>query len=187
MLVTDGADSTYKIWDLTNNNKIPTVVYYDTESPIVSADFRPKDNLHICLDSDGNIITRNVKNQKECIKNRITKEHFNYVKFNPLNDFQYFICTESYFKIYDLRNNIEIGSVREFSNSIDIVNDSKNYLLTFNQGLKLFSFKNHTEELNREWNEFGNVSFCNMGFFNYTNPDVIVVGNENGDVFYSTS
>lgn len=170
---------------MNNNNKIPVIVYYDTESKIVSADYRGKDNLHICIDEDGHVVIRSLKGEKEFKKIKIQPENFKYIKFNPLNDFQYFICTDSYFKIYDIRNNFEMDSVEQFANSIDIFNDSKNYLLVKQSEINLFHFNTHKVEKLKEWNNFGTLSHANMNSVNYCDPEIILLGNENGDLFYS--
>jgi hypothetical protein len=160
-------------------------VYYDTETTIISSDFRPKDNLHICIDEDGHFVMRNLKTEKECKKIKLPKQEYKYVKFNSLNNFQYFVCSEESFKIYDVRNHLEMDSVVEFANSIDIFNDSKNFLLVKTEGLELHTFNLHKVEKLKDWMSFGKVSYANMNSVNYSNPDLIIVGNENGDLFYS--
>lgn len=184
-LITDGADSTCKIWDLSNNNKIPYTVYYDTESKIVSSDFRAKDGLHICLDEEGNFVIRNIKSQNDYVKIKLPKQPFQFVKFNPMNENQYFISTDSSFKIYDVRTNIEMEAVSEFSNSIDIFNDSNTFLTVKQNNLSLYNFYSANLDKLNEWNSFGLISHFNLNSLNFANPELLIVGNTNGDLFYS--
>lgn len=160
-------------------------MYYDTDTTIVSADYRSKDNLHICVDEDGHFVMRNMKEGKDFKKVTLEKSNYKYVKFNPMNEYQYFICSEESFKIYDVRNNLEMDSVEQFANSDDIFNDSSTYLLVHKEGLKLYAFSENKVEIVKDWNEMGEVTFCDMNSVNYTNPEIIVVGNENGDLYCS--
>lgn len=160
---------------MSNNNKIPTVVYYDTESKIVSADYRSKDNLHICLDEDGNFIIRNIKGEKDHKKIKMPNVNFKYVKFNPINDYQFFVCSENFFKIYDIRNNLEMDSISIFANSVEVLNDSKNFLLASQEGLELY-YSNITKmDKIKEWKTFGQLCHANMNSQNYNDPDIIVL------------
>ena len=181
-MITDGADSTCKVWDLSNSNKIPSSVYFDTESKIISSDFRPTDSLYICLDEDGHFILRKIKEEKESSKIKLSRQNYKYLKFNPMNDFQYFIGSEESFKIYDIRTHLEIETIEEFKNSINIFNDSNNYMLIREDGLNLYNYSSHKIEKVKEWINFSLVTHFNMS---YINPDVLLVGNEGGDVYYS--
>jgi WD40 repeat protein len=184
-IITDGADSTCKVWDLSNSNKIPTVVHYDTESTIVSADYRHKDSLHLCIDEDGQFVIRNMKQEKEFKKIKLPKENYKFVKFNPLNESQYFIGSEESFKIFDIRTNLEINTIDEFKNSIEIFNDSSKCLLVREEGLELYSYSGKEVQKEKEWVDFGMVTHLNMNTVNYSNPEVLVIGNETGDVYLS--
>jgi hypothetical protein len=157
-------------------------VYYDTEARIISADFRVKDNLHILIDEDGYFIMRNLKGHHDFIKTKLPKQKFNFVKFNHLNENQYFIGGADSIKIFDVRNNLEIESIPEFSNAIDILNDSKSYLVAKEDELFLFS---HQIEMKKEWKDVSSISHLNMNIVNYQNPDIVIVGTKNGDVFIS--
>jgi WD40 repeat protein len=184
-IITDGADSTCKVWDLSNSNKIPSVVYYDTESTIISADYRHKDTLHICIDEDGHFVMRNIKQEKEHKKIKLPKENYKFVKFNPMNESQYFIGSEESFKVYDLRTNLEINNVEEFKNSIDFFNDSKKSLVVREEGLEVYTFSLHETLKEKEWLDFGAVTHFNINSINYSNPDIMILGNESGDVYLS--
>ena len=104
------------------------------------------------------------------------------MKFDILNENQYFIGGEDSVKIFDIRTNLEIESISEFSEALDIFNDSKSYLIVKEQGLSLYTNKN--KKL-KEWNEFGQISHMNMNIVNFQNPEVFLVGTVNGDVFIS--
>ncbi len=185
MLITDGADSTCKIWDLSNPNKIPLDVYYDTETAIVSSDYRDYDNLHICVDEDGNFVIRNVKDEKECFKTKLNNHNFRLVKINPLNHYQYFISTKDTFKIYDFRNNLEVDSISELSDSFEVFNDSKQYLSIKGDSMELYKINTGVLGKHRDWKEFGEITHANINTTNYMSLDCIVLGNDTGDIFYS--
>jgi len=171
---------------MTNNNKVPIVVYYDTETSILASDYRSSDNLHICIDEAGHFVMRNLNNEKEC--NKVKLPHYNYkiLKFNPIYPNQYFIGHENSLKIYDIRNNLEIDSIEEFGNALDVFNESNKFLIVKEEGLELYNYYNLKIEKEKEWKDFGCVSHVNLNTINLNNPDIILVGNESGDLFHSS-
>lgn len=169
-----------KVWDLADPQKIPTMVFFDTEGKIVSADFRAKDNMHLCIDEEGLVVMRNLKNNKEFKKMSVEKDNYRYVKFNPLNEFQYFLCGEKSFKIFDVRSHFELDSINQFADSINIFGDSSGYLIGRKSGIELY---NSQVELLKGIDTFGEITHINMRSVNYTRPDMIIIGNENGDLF----
>jgi hypothetical protein len=110
----------------------------------------------------------------------LEKDVIKYVKFNPVDSNQYFVCWENNFKIYDIRTHNEIESRQEFGNSFDILNDSSQYLLAYSNGLKLYG-----KELIKEWNQFDDLIHFNMNTVDFTDPDLIVIGNNSGDLYYA--
>jgi hypothetical protein len=125
------------------------------------------------------LVLRDIKNYKECKKIQLDKGVIKYVKFNQLDNNQYYVCWDDNFKIYDIRTHKEIESRPEFSNSIDIFNDSCQYLLAFSDSLKLFE-----KELIRDW-QFEDLSHINMNILNYSNPELLLIGTNSGDLYYA--
>lgn len=172
---------------MTKNSKLPLNCFYDSDSSIVSADFRQSDNTHICLNEDGNIYIRNILNEKEFKKINVSKSNFNFIKFNPLNKNQFFLSSEEAFKIYDIKEGREIDSINAFVNCVDINLDSNKFLLTFPDSIKTYARNNYnfsnTEKVVFEYDEicFSNVCFYNDKF------DYLIAGNNNGDLIYSSN
>lgn len=153
----------------------------------MASDYRTSDNLHIFIDEDGHFVIRNIRNEKECNKIKLPQNHHKILKFNPINHYQYFVGDEESLKIFDLRNNLEIDSFPEFACAIDVFNDTKKFLVAKSEGLSLSSLSSLNLEKIKEWYEFGSVSHVNMNILNLNNPDAILVGNESGDLFHSTT
>lgn len=158
------------------------MVFFDTEGKIISADYRAKDNLHVCVDEDGLVVMRNMRDQKDFKKVKVQKDEFKYIKFNPLNDFQYFLCAENSFKIYDVRSHLELDDIAQFADSVNIFGDSSGYLLAKREGITIY---NTQIEVQKQITSFGDITHANMKSINFSKPDIIVIGNENGDLFCS--
>jgi hypothetical protein len=126
------------------------------------------------------LVLRDIKNYKEFKKIQLEKDHIKYVKFNPVNSNEYFVCWENDFKIYDIRTYNEIQSRPEFRNSIDIFNDSSQYLLAYSNKVNLYE-----KDLVREWNQFNDISHINMNPINHTDPEIIIIGTNSGDLYYA--
>ena len=75
---------------------------------------------------------------------------------------------------------MEIENRNEFKNSFDIFNDSVNFLLPYDNYLRLYS-----DNIIREWNEFETITHLNMNIVNFTNPEIMILGNSNGDLYYA--
>jgi hypothetical protein len=134
----------------------------------------------MCADEDCVLVIRDIKNEKDYKKIQLEKSEMKYVKFNQINPNEYFVCTKEYFKIYDIRTNKEIENKEQFKNSFDIFNDSVNFLLAYDNYLRLY-----TDNLIREWNEFDTITHINMNIVNFTNPEIMILGNSNGDLYYA--
>lgn len=171
---------------MAKNSKLPLNCFYDSDSAIVSADFRQTDNLHICLNEDGNVFIRNILNEKELKKIRVPKNNFNFIKFNALNKNQFFLSSEDSFKVYDIKEGREIDSINAFANCVDINLDSNKFLVTFPDSIKTYARCNYnfnnTEKLVFEYDE---ISFSNVCFYN-EKFDYLIAGSNNGDLIYTT-
>jgi hypothetical protein len=156
-------------------NKLPSDVFYDTESKIISADYKLKENLHLCLDEDGNFVLRKINQKNNVKKIKLKKENYKYIGFNKVNDNQYFISSSENFRIFDIRTHLEIYQVEELKGAFDIFNDSNNFLKIHESGLDLFdnNFK--------QFKHYGDLGF--LTHFNANYPEVCIIGNENGDIF----
>jgi len=172
---------------MSKNSKLPLNCFYDSDSAIVSADFSQKDNLHICLNEDGNIFIRNILNEKEYKKIRVGKENFNFIKFNALNKNQFFLSSEECFKVFDIKEGREIDSINAFANCVDIHLDSNKYLVTFPGSINTYARNNYnfniTEKLIFKNDE---ISFSNVCFYN-EKFDYLIAGNNNGDLIYTSN
>ena len=113
-------------------NKLPSDVFYDTESKIISADFKAKDSLHLCLDEDGNYVLRKIHQKNNVKKYKLKKENYKFIGFNKVNDNQYFISSTESFRIFDMRTHLEINQVEELKGAFDIFNDSNNSIAKIN-------------------------------------------------------
>ncbi len=185
MLITNSFDSTYKIWDISKNCKLPLSCFYDSDSAIVSADFKQTDNLHICLNEDGYIFIRNILNEKEFKKIKIQKGNFNFIKFNSINKNQFFVSSQESFKIYDIKEGREIDSIKSFANCVDINLDANKYLLTFPNAFKTYTRNNYNfNNTEKVIFEYEDISFSNICFYN-DKLDCLIAGTENGDFMYS--
>jgi len=171
---------------MSKNSKLPLNCFYDSDSAIISADFRQSDNLHICLNEDGNIYIRNILNEKEFKKIRVSKKNFNFIKFNPLNKHQFFLSSEDTFKVYDIKEGRETDKIDIFSNCIDINLDSDKYLITFHDSIKTFGRKNYNfDNTEKIVFDYADLAFSNICFYN-DKFDCLIAGNANGDFIYSS-
>lgn len=182
LLVSSSADSTNKIWDFTKNPKFPINCFYDSDSAIISSDLRQTDDFHICLNEEGYVYLRNIANEKEFKSIKAKRKNYNFVKFNPFNKNQFYLGSEESLSIFDLRENKEIEVIKKFGDCVDIFCDSRKYLVTFRDSIRLFD-KNTLEEKNLIF-EYPELSFANLCFYN-EKFDSYISGNENGDFIYS--
>lgn len=180
-LISDGADSTCKVWDINTASRLPIQAYYDTESQIISSDFRQSDNLHICIDKDGHFVMRNFTIKNEIVKSSLGHNQYYYVKLNTNNIYQYYISSIDSFKVCELRTNKVIQTIDAFKQSYSIL-DQSNYLIGNNEGM--FLYGNNLEK-ERHWDyekiTHMNIKKCIQG------SNVIIVGNDLGDVYYASN
>ena len=192
LLITDGADSTYKLWDISNQKKmVPIQVFYDAESTIISCDYREDDDCHICIDTERNLILRRISNNKDelVFKSNLEDKSMNFVGLNKLNLNEYYVASNKKFCLYDIRNNKVINTYDKIGKICYAVNDNNNRLFYTDEKIVMYKVMENTE-LNcvQEWKDLGVIS-CGM-FYNVINDDgsnnkVVCAGNENGDVYYS--
>jgi len=173
---------------LTNYSAIPLKVYFDTETKIIASDYRAHDSMFTCIDQDGNLILRNLQKEKEFKKIKLNYDKYNFVQFNRMNDFQYFVSSQNSFRIFDIRTYYELENIEEFKNSSEIINDTKNFLLGYrDKSLSVYQtdLLKGGYSLHNNWKDILNVSCINMNTKYFDCPDLIALGNENGDLFYS--
>ena len=183
-LITDGADSTYKIWDL-NDTKYPIHTFYEVESPIISCDYRDIDQLHLCLDSEKNFVLRKIdKSINEYFKLNLNDKSTNFVKFNKNNLNEYFISSKNKFDIYDIRMNKIIYSLEKYGKVLFCENDSENIIIANKD--KAFITKLYDNEILKEY-QFGDISYMYYKKIKIENNEknLLCIGNEIGDLYYS--
>jgi len=142
----------------------------------------------MCLDSEGILVTRNLIRDKEVKIKKHGIMKYNFVKFNEFNDNQYFVSSEKFFKIFDLRNHQEIESIPEFKNTAEMVNDSNSFLITEKNSIKLYFNKEINKDgeyaLAKSW-KLNNISCIGMDNPRLKFPDIILLGTDVGDLYYS--
>ena len=186
-LITDGMDSNYKLWDI--SEKTPIKVYYDTESQIISCDFRTEDDFHICLDNDKYLVIRKIDTiNTDCYKIVLDDKTTSFVKFNKYNLNEYVVGSKTKFNVYDFRTNKIIESYENFGRVNLFESDSTHNLISNKQSL--FLTKSSNCEIIKEWNELGEISSLYMEGYkekeSNDNVSIVIIGNEKGDVYYST-
>jgi len=140
---------------------------------------------------------------------------YNFVKFNDFNYNQFFISSDKFFKVFDIRNNKEIENINEFKNANEVVNDSISYLISNNNltssisntsntngisnisnlsnisntnninTLQLFSNKENNYKLIKTWDGINNISCISMNNLRLKYPEIMLLGTEFGDLYYS--
>jgi hypothetical protein len=142
-------------------------------------------NTHICVDEDGLLVIRDIKNEKQFKKLQLEKDCYKLVKLNHVNENQFYVVSENKFSIYDLRTYQSFEQVEEFKNCSEVFNDSESYLLMQDGHLNLYSYTTNTPTLLKDFDGISNLKHLNCNLQNYNNPDIIILGNNNGDLFYS--
>jgi hypothetical protein len=180
-------DSNYKLWDI--SEKTPIKVYYDTESQIISCDFRTEDDFHICLDNDKYLVIRKIDTiNTDCYKIVLDDKTTSFVKFNKYNLNEYVVGSKTKFNVYDFRTNKIIESYENFGRVNLFESDSTHNLISNKQSL--FLTKSSNCEIIKEWNELGEISSLYMEGYkekeSNDNVSIVIIGNEKGDVYYST-
>lgn len=186
ILITNSADSTYKTWNVAKSTKLPLHIYYDTENSIVSADYREEDNLHICVDQDGNLILRVLNKGNEL--NKLFLENANedtFVKFDQSNNNQFFVGTEEKLDVYDARMNKIIVSYPKWNSVKGLANDSEKAMIFMKYKPLSLSKFDEGDKVVKEWDNFGELTHLKMRTEKNNNNGIIILGNENGDVYYS--
>lgn len=106
--------------------------YTITENYISSIDFNINSLLMLVQDSNEKLSILDIHNQKTVFSNSLQGQSVLYSKFNPVKDNEVYICSEEYFKVYDLRRfdmNSPIYEIDYFYNSVNIYNTLDKYLL----------------------------------------------------------
>ena len=184
-LITDSSDSTYKLWDV-SSLKIPVQTYYDTDNPIITADFRKDDNYHICIDQDGTCVLRKINDDQSLTRFNVVPNDTNYVKFDMSNPNQFFIANNEQFDVYDIRMNQSLESFYNWVyHPLGIENDNESILLMTSEMLMTSKFKESGSIVNK-WEDMGQLTHLRMKVNdNLQDKAIVIVGNENGDVHYA--
>lgn len=143
--------------------------------------------MHVCIDNEGNIVFRNINRDNEFTIKKPNKQSYNFVKFNHFNEYEYYVSAKESFKIYDIRNFQEICEVSQFRNCLDIYNDnSNNYLISKRDSVNYFSYDVNQKKFNeiKNW-DLNDISCLSINNYSFKNPDIITIGCDNGDLYYS--
>lgn len=174
------------MWSLSSSFKIPQQVFYDTDDKIISADYR-NDGMHVCLDLEGNCVFRNVNKANEVYIKRLSKQDFNFVKFNAFDEYEFYVSSKDSFKVYDTRTFQEMYEVPQFKGCLDIYNDNcSNYLLSKRDSINFMCYDATIKKFNelKKW-DIIDLSCLSINNPSLINPDIISIGCENGDLYHS--
>lgn len=180
-LISDGADSVYKLWDI--NKKIPEQSYFDTEGEIVSCDYREKDNLHICVDIDGNVALRNMNDKEEVSKFVLNGSSFYNVKFDCDDVNKYYISNDESLDIYDTRMNKIINSVSEWKDTKYFINENECFILSDDNLYLNMKKISEPSSVVIDFNQLGKCSYL-MCKYIQNDHKIIIGGNQDGNVYY---
>ena len=117
----------------------------------------------------------------------LSKQEYNFVKFDIFDENEFYVSSKQSFKVFDTRTFKEIYEIPQFKNCLDIYNDnSSNYLISKKDSLTHICYetnmKKYTEIKNWEINDISCLSINNPLL---KNPEIIAIGCENGDIYYS--
>lgn len=182
-IISDGKDSVYKIWDV--NKKIPLQSYFDTDSPIITCDYRDEDGMHMCIDSDGAFALRNMVTDKIVLKFNMDYSNFYCARFDPTDLNKYYIANETSLDIFDLRMNRLVESISDWNDAKLFTNEGNYFLVADqeNDALSLREYGNYGDYLSK-FEKLGKVSHIRYRNIKNKQMQVIICGNKDGDVFY---
>ena len=143
--------------------------------------------MHVCLDFEGNCVFRNINRDNEVNIKKLPKQSFNFIKFNPFDEYEVFVSGKESFKVYDTRTFLELYEVPQFKNSLDIYNDnSNNYLISKKDSVNYYNYDTNYKKFNevKNW-DLNDISCLSINNTSFKNPDIITIGCENGDLYYS--
>lgn len=118
---------------------------------------------------------------------KLPKLDFNLVKFNTFEEYELYVSSKDSFKIYDTRTLTEVCEIPQFKNLLEIHNDnSNNYLISKRDSVNYFNYDPHQKKFNevKNW-ELNDISCLSINNANFKNPDIITIGCDNGDLYYS--
>ena len=101
-----------------------------------------------------------------------------------MNENQYFVGSDTSFRIFDLRNHLEIDKVDSFANSIEMFNDYNNFITFFEQEATVTSFLYGKTKILTSYNFQGLISSLSISDYR-KDKNVIAVGCNNGEMLYS--
>jgi len=198
-LLTISSNSSCLLYSLNSNLKTPIGIFRDLDKRIVSSDFRLGDNLLVTADESGVVVMRNMKQSEKMFSFKVKGEYgdtpeIKYVKFNPVNENEYFVCTEDSFRVYDVRSNGLVGEVEFFYNTMDIENDSLGYIVCSRNGVQLYlkdinkriGLANSFSLDDSVVSTFQNNQLVNHKYTNNYESSINAVGCENGNLYFSS-
>lgn len=194
-LITVSEDSTCNLYSLNSNLKVPIDVLNDWYSAITASTFRIYDSCLAAIDSTNFLCMRNVKTNSLIHKTQLAPDQqVKYISYNPLNDNEYYICTEESFDVYDFRTHTISHQIDYFYNTESIYNDSTGFLVVDKCGVQQYISSNTQQNLSvkNKSNKFSsmllssahsNATSCrNFSFVN----NILAIGCDNGDLYLSS-
>ena len=97
------------------------------------------------------------------------------------------MSSNDYFKVYDTRTYQEIYEVTQFKGCLDIYNDNcSNYLLSKRDSINYYNYDSSLRKYNeiKNW-DLNDISCLSINNPSFKNPDIITIGCDNGDLYYS--
>lgn len=143
--------------------------------------------MHVCLDLEGNCVFRNINRDNEVHIKRLSKQSYNFVKFNVFEEYQFYVSSNDSFKVYDTRTFQVLYDMPQFKGCLDIYNDNcSNYLISKKDSINYFFYDVGLNKFNelKNW-DLNDISCLSINNHSYKNPDIITIGCDNGDLYYS--
>ena len=158
-LITVSNESFIKKYSLNSNMRTPINILSNSCS-ILASDYNIYDNILLILDNKRKVSLFDMNKNKEIME--ITEfshnsENINYVKFNPINKNQIFVCSDEAFKVFDIRKHEVVQEIDFFYNTLDIYSDSSKYLLFDRFNAQIY-ISNYNLESNFAFNS--NITCC---------------------------
>ena len=163
-VISDGADSVYKVWDV--NKKMAIQSYFDTDSQIVTCDYRDEDSMHICIDTDGALAIRSLSPDKLVFKLNLESSSFYCARFDKNDLNKYYISSENGLDIYDIRMNRIIDTATDWNDMKYFIN-GYTYFFVDSQNDEKLSLREYEkyDSYVKKYDQFGNVSHIFGGIF----------------------
>ena len=177
------------VWDYKHKSSIPFISHFlFDETNIISSDFNTEIKFFYSLGEKGDINILNIFEDEEIYKWKLDKDEIRPISIsaNLKNLNQFIIGYEKGFKIFDIRN---FGVVEDWTDDLNCRIEKciidNNHILAQNElGIMLYDYKEKKKLGERILKD--KIGF--FSFINYQNEETkIIYGDQNGNVFYSST